>query len=84
MNIVLKNLHLGQILMSLSSIMATVLLCSYIFICNQAYYRLYLTYHRTEQFMQRMAYRIESCEGFQYDILVAIYGDIKKLELLVL
>lgn len=41
---------------------------------NQAYYKLYLAYTRSEHFANRMAARIEQTEGYVPGMTVALYG----------
>ena len=41
---------------------------------NQAYYKLYLAYTRSEHFANRMTARIEQTEGYVPGMTVALYG----------
>ncbi len=50
----------------------------YFLITNEAYSRQYFTYEQTYGYMNRVAYEIQSCEGYTADTPVMLYGNIVK------
>lgn len=47
-------------------------------ICNEAYNRQYFTYEQTYGYMNRVAYAIETCEGYSSETPVMLSGKVQK------
>jgi len=73
-----QKIHIKKLIYSFPIICVIFLSYQHYLISNECYNRQYFTYEQTYGYMNRVAYAIQSCEGYNSDTPVMLSGKIEK------